>query len=293
MRRGGRVERRGVGEEVAERLRAARGRHGGALEDHDHGAFRGHKAVAVAVERPGALRPEAVGARQGLKAIEQGMEDRDALLDDANEHPLGTLVTNPSCRLAERQEIARFTLRQRLIRPSCADHHRHLRRAGAGYRLGEERRRSLIGALPENLAQELFRHPRGAEGGAGDDAGRRVVGALGQAGVTQGELHRRHRHPGWRTHAPGERRRNERSELREIGERGEARAAGPVVAGRAVDLAEPRFSGLQAFEQCRAAGAERADHPEPGDHDADGHAAAEPRTIAALVPPKARLVDNA
>ena len=293
VRLGGRVEGGAVGEQVAERLRAARGRRGGALEDHDHGAFGGGEAVPVPIERPGALRSAAVGARQGVEAIEQGMKDRNALFDDADEHPFGPLAANPARRLAERQEVARFALRQRLVGAARADHHRHLRRAGARHRLGEQGRRGLIGALPENLAQELFRHPGGAEGSAGDDAGGRVIGGLGQAGIAQRELHRCHRHPGRRAHASREGRRNEPGELREVGARGELRAAVAVKAGGAVDLGEARFARLEAFEQRRAAGAEGADHPDPGHHDGGGHAAAEPRMSAALVPPKARLVDRA
>ena len=164
VRLGGRVEGGAVGEQAAERPGAALGRRGGALEDHDHGALGGGEAVPVPIERPGALRSEAVGARQGVEAIEQGVKDRNALFDDADQHALGIAVANPARRLAERQEVARLALGQRLVRSARADHHRHLRRAGARHRLGEERRRGLIGALAEDLPQELLGHPGGAEG---------------------------------------------------------------------------------------------------------------------------------
>ena len=163
-------------------------------------------------------------------------------------------------RLAEGQQIARLALGQRLVRSACTDHHRHLRGAGARHRLGEERRRGLLGTLAEDLAQELLGHPGGAEGGPGDDAGRAVVGAFR-------EYRRRasasciaaHRHARRRAHAPGERRRDEAAELREVGERSESRARRPVEAGAAVDLAEARRPRPEAREQRRAAGAEGAE----------------------------------
>ena len=160
------------------------------------------------------------------------------------------------------QEVARLALGQRLVRSACADHHRHLRCAGARHRLGEERRRSLLGTLAEDLPQELLGHPGGAEGGPGDDAGRPVVGTFRNAGVAQRELHRRHRHPRRRAHAPGECRRDELAELREVGERGESRSAGPVEARAAVDLAEARHTRPEPLEQRRAAGAEGAEDPQ-------------------------------